>query len=366
MPELRTDESTPVADVEETTIIATDDAVVDIKAIIAELDVEASAAVSAGAEPPVAVHDPEVVETTEEDAALAAAADTIEPPVVVHDPAVEAVEDVHVTGDEDPEDALPIEEDGAEVPSIAPASFRRRMRGYDRQQVNHAIAGHEQRTATLEAELRLRDARIEELDESLRRTRMELRYWHDRQAFIDAEIDRARQTATDMEQSARERAERLEQDAQQRAITMIDRVCTEANGILAHAREEAQALVARYDDDVTLGEQRIRQLSSIQQDIVHAMRAAMGRFEDGIQELHLVTPSAQAVKHPSPQRERGAAPTFGRERATAAAAGGRMPEPQPSGQGVIDTRGKVQLGGAPDKHIDAETVDAMLLLGGPF
>lgn len=177
-------------------------------------------------------------------------------------------------------------------------SFEIRMRGYDRSAVDVWLAEHVSKVTLLTETLRERDAQIARMETQLERSRRELRYWHDRQVFVDAEVERARTDAERIEREAHERSRQLEADTQERALRMIDRVCSEANGILEHARAEAQALMARYDDDVNLSHRRLAQLSEMQVDVVQAMRGAMSRFEQGVSELELVTPSARVVRWP--------------------------------------------------------------------
>ena len=173
--------------------------------------------------------------------------------------------------------------------------FPLRVRGYDRHAVDAALLADERTRVDLETRSLEHAHHVEALTKQLATARQELRYWHDRQAFIDGEIERARASAEKIIAEAGERASTLEQQAQERTLKMIDRVCTEANEVMRHAREESAAVAQRYRDDVASAKLRLSNMSGVQRDVVLAMRAAMTRFEDGMSELELVTPSALAA-----------------------------------------------------------------------
>ncbi len=190
--------------------------------------------------------------------------------------------------------------------------FAVRMRGYDRETVDAWADAAERRTTELQTQVLDKSARVASLEGQLKRVRRELRYWQDRDIFIEAEIERARDAAERIERDASERAERIERDATERAqklesdahqaaMQLVERVSTEADAILERAREESRALVDRNESDLELSRRRLHRLSRMQIDIVQAIRTAMSRFEHGLAELELVTPSTRAAQDAEPR-----------------------------------------------------------------
>ncbi|MBC7645359.1 MAG: hypothetical protein H7123_09535, partial [Thermoleophilia bacterium] len=84
--------------------------------------------------------------------------------------------------------------------------FPLRVRGYDRSQVDARMLAEERQRVELETRLLERDHDISTTSKQLEGTRRELRYWHDRQAFIDSELDRAREESARLVAEATVRA----------------------------------------------------------------------------------------------------------------------------------------------------------------
>jgi hypothetical protein len=203
--------------------------------------------------------------------------------------------------------------------------FRRRFRGYDVNLVEDFIERLELRTEDLEHEAGdLRDSLQQSKSEAaeakhdLARARAELRYWNDRASYVDSEVARARRHAVELEQTARERADAIEADAQERSIQLIDRVCTEANGLLVAAREEAREMFLRFETDVDMSQQKLDQLERARRQIAGAMSKALTQFSDAVRDMERVAP-AQLLVEASAQPARRAKPSFGRAKAIAAA-----------------------------------------------
>ncbi|MCW2926948.1 MAG: hypothetical protein JWM86_916 [Thermoleophilia bacterium] len=203
--------------------------------------------------------------------------------------------------------------------------FRRGMRGYRTGLVDDAIARLELRVDDLEHEaVELREALLDsqhetsEIRHDLTRARAELRYWNDRASYVDTEVARARQRATEVEQLARQRAETIEADAQERSLQLIDRVCTEANAIMQHARDEAREMFLRFETDVDMSQQRLDKLEAVRGEVARSMQAALHQFEDAVRELDKVAPARRIVAQLEGPTRR-AVPTFGQDRALEAA-----------------------------------------------
>ena len=184
------------------------------------------------------------------------------------------------------------------------ASLRGRLSAAD--QLRATVAERDQAIAALEAELS--------------RARAEVRYWNDRETFVEMETERARAAAERVESAARERAYAVERDAKDRAAQLIDRVCAEATAILQQARDEAREVTERVQGDVHVTEERVGQLREVQGDIQQAIRTALDSFRDGLRDLDHSVPSAGAIQTlaaavapPRPE------PDFGRTKAAEAA-----------------------------------------------
>jgi DivIVA domain-containing protein len=188
--------------------------------------------------------------------------------------------------------------------------FSTRMRGYDRDSVDVWVDTAEQRAADLQTQLLDKSAHIATLEADLQRSKRELRYWHDREAFMEEQLEQARAQAASIEREAADRAQRLEQGAQQRAMQLLDRVSAEADAILARSREEARKLMQRYDGDIELARCRLHRLAQVQLDVVHSVRSAITRFDQGLADMELMTPASLLAAAPeieTPQLESAAA-----------------------------------------------------------
>ena len=203
--------------------------------------------------------------------------------------------------------------------------FSRRLFGYRASSVDEAMETLEQRVEALERhEANLREELLSaqhaasEARHDLTRSRAELRYWNDRATYVDTEIARARNRATELEQTARERAQSIEADAQERSLQLIDRVCAEANAMLQHAREEARDMFLRFETDVDMKQQKLEQLEQVRRDVATSMQSALATFEDAVRELDRVAPAKRLVEVLE-EPERRSVPTFGKQRALEAA-----------------------------------------------
>lgn len=248
---------------------------------------------------------------------------------------------------------------------LAPAEqprFAVRMRGYDRDTVDAWADASERRTTELQTQVLDKSARIASLEGQLKRVRRELRYWQDRDIFIEAEIERARDAAERIERDAAARAERIERDAADRAqqleadahqaaMQLVERVSSEADAILERAREESRVLVDRNESDLELSRRRLHRLSRMQVDVVQAIRTAMSRFEHGLAELELVTPSARAAHEAEQRAVSSTGATSGTLVTTSTA-------------DVIDTRNKLSITAKPASRVDPAVETARTLARG--
>jgi vacuolar-type H+-ATPase subunit H len=203
--------------------------------------------------------------------------------------------------------------------------FPRAVRGYRRNLVDDAMAGLELQVAELEDQaVQLREELLEarhagdETRHDLTRARAELRYWNDRASYVDSEVARARQRATEIEQEARSRADAIEADAQERSLQLIDRVCTEANQIILAAREEAREMFLRFETDVDMSKQKLDKLDQVRVEVAETMQGALQQFEAAVRELDLAS-STKRIVSSLEEPERRAVPTFGRQKAREAA-----------------------------------------------
>ncbi|MEO6867368.1 MAG: hypothetical protein ABI200_05050 [Gaiellales bacterium] len=204
--------------------------------------------------------------------------------------------------------------------------FSRTLFGYRRGTVDETVAEMEQQVEDLEQqsiELReeLLDARqqVNETDHDLTRARAELRYWNDRASYVDSEVARARRVADEIEHAARDRAETIEADAQERSLQLIDRVCSEANAMLQHAREEAREMFLRFEQDVDLSHQKLEKLEDVRRNVARTMQGALQQFEEAVRDLDTVSPTKRIdAGLEGPVRRAGL--TFGKQKAHEAAA----------------------------------------------
>jgi vacuolar-type H+-ATPase subunit H len=203
--------------------------------------------------------------------------------------------------------------------------FHRRFRGYAVHVVDDALEELETRVHDLEGQaVELREELLEtqhtasETKHDLTRARAELRYWNDRASYVDSEVSRARQRATEMEATARARAEAIEADAQERSLQLIDRVCEEANTMLHAARAEAREMFLRFETDVDMSQQKLERLESVRREVSRTMQGALNQFEEAVRELDKVSPARRIVESLEPPVRR-AVPTFGQQKALDAA-----------------------------------------------
>lgn len=203
--------------------------------------------------------------------------------------------------------------------------LRRGLFGYRRRDVEDAMTQLRLRAHELEEEAvtlreELLDARHEasETRHDLTRARAELRYWNDRASYVDSEVARARHRAADLEEAARRRAEAIEADAQERSLQLIDRVCSEANAMLQHAREEAREMFLRFETEVDMSQQKLEKLEEVRTEVARSMQGALEQFEDAVRELDKVGPVKRIVESLE-QPVRRTTPTFGKQKAVDAA-----------------------------------------------
>lgn len=163
--------------------------------------------------------------------------------------------------------------------------FRRQWRGYRRSQVKTWMADVSDAVADLAQ--RLDDARnhIEHLQSQLGAANTELRFWHDRQSFADATLERSRIEAADIERHARERALELERDARSQGLRIIDRVTAQANAMLEHARSVSTGIMERTDTESRRVRQEIEHLEHLRFGTIRSMQAALQQFERGLFEI---------------------------------------------------------------------------------
>ncbi len=203
--------------------------------------------------------------------------------------------------------------------------FARSFRGYRRNVVDDAMTRMELRVADLEQQsVELREELLDsqhvasEARHDLTRARAELRYWNDRASYVDSEVARARQRATELEAAARSRAETIEADAQERSLQLVDRVCSEANAIMQAAREEAREMFLRFETDVDMSQQKLDKLEQVRVEVASTMQGALQQFEEAVRELDKVAPVKRIVEALEPPTRR-AVPTFGKKKAMEAA-----------------------------------------------
>jgi hypothetical protein len=197
--------------------------------------------------------------------------------------------------------------------------------GYRRRSVDDAFTrlrlAHrelEDEVVTLREELLEARHEASETRHDLTRARAELRYWNDRASYVDSEVARARQRATELEEEARSRAEAIEADAQERSLQLVDRVCSEANAIMQHAREEAREMFLRFENDVDMSQQKLAKLERVRTDVARSMQSALEQFEEAVRELDKVGPVRRIVESLE-EPIRREIPTFGRQKAMDAA-----------------------------------------------
>jgi hypothetical protein len=203
--------------------------------------------------------------------------------------------------------------------------FARSFRGYRRNLVDDAMTRLELRIADLEQQsVELREELLDsqhvasEARHDLTRARAELRYWNDRASYVDSEVARARQRATELEAAARSRAETIEADAQERSLQLVDRVCAEANAIMQAAREEAREMFLRFETDVDMSQQKLDKLEQVRVEVASTMQGALQQFEDAVRELDKVAPAKRIVTALEAPTRRSV-PTFGKKKALEAA-----------------------------------------------
>ncbi|MCW2921162.1 MAG: hypothetical protein JWL76_1036 [Thermoleophilia bacterium] len=203
--------------------------------------------------------------------------------------------------------------------------FARGFRGYRRNLVDDAMTRMELKVADLEQQaVELREELLDsqhvasEARHDLTRARAELRYWNDRASYVDSEVARARQRATELEASARSRAEAIEADAQERSLQLVDRVCSEANAIMQAAREEAREMFLRFETDVDMSQQKLDKLEQVRVEVSRTMQGALNQFEEAVRELDKVAPVKRIVEALEPPTRRSV-PTFGKKKALEAA-----------------------------------------------
>jgi hypothetical protein len=203
--------------------------------------------------------------------------------------------------------------------------FARSFRGYRRNLVDDAMTRMELRVDDLEQQaVELREELLDsqhvasEARHDLTRARAELRYWNDRASYVDSEVARARQRATELEAAARGRAESIEADAQERSLQLIDRVCAEASQIMTAAREEAREMFLRFETDVDMSQQKLDKLEQVRTEVAKTMQGALSQFEDAVRELDKVAPVKRIVEALETPTRRSV-PTFGTKKAMEAA-----------------------------------------------
>ncbi len=203
--------------------------------------------------------------------------------------------------------------------------FKSGFRGYRRNLVDDAMTRLELRVTDLEQQaVELREELLDsqhvasEARHDLTRARAELRYWNDRASYVDSEVARARQRASELEGTARERAETIEADAQERSLQLIDRVCAEANAIMQAAREEAREMFLRFETDVDMSQQKLDKLEQVRLEVAQTMQGALNQFEDAVRELDKVAPAKRIVTALEAPTRRSV-PTFGKRKAMEAA-----------------------------------------------
>jgi chromosome segregation ATPase len=203
--------------------------------------------------------------------------------------------------------------------------FARSFRGYRRNLVDDAMTRLELRVADLEQQsVELREELLDsqhvasEARHDLTRARAELRYWNDRASYVDSEVARARQRATELEAAARSRAEAIEADAQERSLHLVDRVCSEANAIMQAAREEAREMFLRFETDVDMSQQKLDKLEQVRVEVASTMQGALNQFEEAVRELDKVAPAKRIVTALEAPTRRSV-PTFGKKKALEAA-----------------------------------------------
>lgn len=198
------------------------------------------------------------------------------------------------------DDAMPPATGGGRMRITMPR-FRRRLRGYDADAVEAWAETVLSQLAAVADEYERLLASQRSTDMQLAESRAEVRFWHDRQSFIEAELERVRSQGAALIEDARGRADEIERAAEQRSLTMIERVCEEANSIMQHARDEAQLLFSRQERDVDAARARVERMTALQQEMSRALRGAMQRFEQGLMEVEHAGPSAQIAPPPRPR-----------------------------------------------------------------
>ena len=97
-----------------------------------------------------------------------------------------------------------------DVPSLR---FPRALLGYRRDAVDDACAALADQVVELREALMERDTVVQDLRSDLTRCEAEIRYWNDRESYVESEVDRARTTAERLEREAHERAVAVELEA---------------------------------------------------------------------------------------------------------------------------------------------------------
>lgn len=202
--------------------------------------------------------------------------------------------------------------------------IRRRTFGYDRAAVDAILEENTKATETQTSELAAVRAKCNILENEVRSARQEVRYWTDRQAYIDGEAQRVRgvveeilrdaregavaihdaaqeqaagivRTAKDeaaaVRVAAREQADQIDAEARERAMQVLDRVCAQSDEILARANAAAE----RIGQDALRAERQ-------SQERLDAIRALTRQMEDRIRRtIKTFGHAADELGEPSPQ-----------------------------------------------------------------
>lgn len=178
--------------------------------------------------------------------------------------------------DADPE-ATPVTAGSPISPS---ASFKRAwLRGYKKPVVDawtsDAKSQIEHQTDTIASQLH----EIRMLQNKLHAADSELRFWRDRESYIDLQLEAARNQADTIVADARASADNLTKRTQQNALQIIERAFREARQLLDEAKENADKTMTAANTKLSSAEDRMQNVLHARYEMMKTMRHTLGKLE---------------------------------------------------------------------------------------
>lgn len=163
--------------------------------------------------------------------------------------------------------------------TVQPRFSRSIFGGFKREQVDQWTRAQVLREDELRIRLDASHSQVHTLREKLAASEREVRFWRDREHYIDSQMEDARKMSDEIVASAQRTAVETMEKTQESAISVIESSISEARSILDQARRDAEDAVRQANYTVRDADDKMQQVVTMRNEVLRAMRQTITHLE---------------------------------------------------------------------------------------